>query len=211
MSLFNKCDDDYIRISRRPNNIQENGAAVSAATAALVYSGEKVEFDDFLYALFAGYINRECKTFNIRCLIMTVIGAAALIRTIILTIVSLMDTMEPNDASGSFWTHGSVGISLLIAILFLALAYYVRHCTEKYMKALKAAENGSLSCYRYCCYFRLIYEDTSGDGVSYEYYIDLGGFAVTLTDSLKKAPKSDHALAAVVDIDGKDYFFMFKV
>lgn len=209
MALF----DDYEDIANRPKVIQSNGAAISPDTEKFVYGGETVDFDIFMRSSFEKYVNDECKHMNFWVGLMVVISIASFLMGAVPSVKSIIAAValfKETKAMSLALPFGSIGATLLFTVGFLAVAYFIKHLSVKYKKALEAAENGLIRCYKYHFYYKLRYKDTSGDGVSYEYYADLGDFAVLLENSLKKIEKSKYIFGAVVNIDGKDLFFLFK-
>lgn len=205
--------DDYVDIAKRPKILQGNGAVISPEMEKFVYGGEAVDFDVFMHSSFEKYIKAECKNMNFWAALMVVIsivsflmGAVPSVKSVIAAVALFKETKAMSLALPIEY----IGATLLFTVVFLAVAYFIKHLSVKYKKALEAAENGFIRCYKYHFYYKLRYKDTSGDGVSYEYYADLGDFAVPLENSLKKIEKRKYIFGAVVNIDGKDLFFLFK-
>ncbi|MGN0609576.1 MAG: hypothetical protein ACI4J6_10245 [Oscillospiraceae bacterium] len=206
-------DNDYVDIDKRPKVIQSNGAVISPDTEQFVYGGEEVDFDAFMYSSFEKYVNDECRHMNFWAGIMTAIGIVTLIicaASSIKSIIAAVALFKKTEAMSLALPLGSIGATLFFAVLFFAVAYFIKHLSDKYKRALEAAGNGMTRCYKYHFFYKLRYKDTSGDGVSYEYYADLGSFAVPLENSLRKIEKSKHIFGAVIEMDGKERFFLFK-
>ena len=206
-------DNDYVDIDKRPKVIQSNGAVISPDTEQFVYGGEEVDFDAFMYSSFENYVNDECKHMKFWAGVMTAVGIGTLVlfaASSIKSIIAAVALFKETKAMSLALPFGTVGAALLFAVIFFAAAYFIKHLSDKYKRALEAAGNGMTRCYRYHFFYKLRYKDTSGDGVSYEYYADLGNFAVPLENSLRKIEKSKHIFGAVIEMDGKERFFLFK-
>ncbi|MCI5904749.1 MAG: hypothetical protein MRZ61_06380 [Oscillospiraceae bacterium] len=170
MALFD--DNDYVDIDKRPKVIQSNGAVISPDTEQFVYGGEEVDFDAFMYSSFENYVKDECKFMNFWAGVMTTVGVVSLLMgaaSSIKSVIAAVALFKETKAMSLALPFGTVGAALLFAVIFFAAAYFIKHLSDKYKRALEAARNGMTRCYRYHFFYKLRYKDTSGDGVSYEY------------------------------------------
>lgn len=205
--------DDCVDIDKKPKILQCNGAVIAPEMEKFVYGGEAVDFDAFMYEYFEQYIKDECKKMKFWAGVMTVIGIVSLLMgaaSSVQSIIAAVALFKETEALSLVLPFESIGATLLFAVVFFAVAYFFKRNYDKYKQVLETANNGLVRCYKYRFYYKLRYKDTSGDSVSYEYYADLGDFAVPLENSLRKTEKSRYLLGAVINIDGKDKFFAFK-
>lgn len=104
-------------------------------------------------------------------------------------------------------------IALITAVLGVA-ALKVSSGMEKrrkmYDEAIKTVIPQYSECYQYKLHQMLRYGDGDDDVVGYEYYLDLGNFYAELFDPSEKWQRAEYVYTVIININGRDIFFLFN-
>lgn len=186
-----KVTEDFISISERPKIVQPDGQPVSAETAEYIYKGELCAFDGEQYAALKKHIRRRRFVYIVITVFIAACGAAFAAGAFL------------GGAPRSFKEMRNFVFILAVGIAFIAVAVLVGRLYNKDTTALKAAERGNIR-YKYHNKLRYEYKDAEKD-TRYDYYADLGDFAVNIPQAAAYAP---YAVGAVISVDDNDCFYL---
>lgn len=189
-----KVTEDFVSISERPKIIQPDGQPILPETAEYIYNGESCAFDGEQYNALKKHIRRGQFVYAVIMVFVAACGAAFAAGAFCGGVPRSLKDMRD-----------SVFI-LAVGIVLIALAVLMGRFYNKDTTALKSAENGHIRCFRYKYHNKLRYEYKDFDkDTRYDYYADLGDFAVDIPQAAAYAP---YAVGAVISVDDNDCFYL---
>ena len=200
---------DCTVITSRPPLIQQDCLEINPAARAYITAGAPCECSPMFLEELKAHI-RDSRKGSMICVVIMLIFAGVMLLCLLSegsAMILARAFRVDSEGVSMHWTiqPGLFTLPLLAAGL-IALSVLLLRRRNHFLRVIEEAERGNILCFRHDVrdILRYEYKDTDGDSV-YEYYADLGGFAVQLT---QKTQYSRTAVGVIAQAGVKEYFFL---
>lgn len=206
---MNKTDGilDCTRITSRPVVIQQDCFEVDKRAEQYIFAGEPCRCTPSVVEELRKRVMQGRSSALVCAVIMLVFAGVMLMCFLSECAIVGIQGLISGEGFSCVWTGQLLSLSMpVIAVGMVILSVMLLRRRDTFRHAVEEAERGNVLCY---CYrvrdiLRYEYKDADNDTV-YEYYADLGGFAVKLSQKTQYSPV---ATGVVAQVGGKRWFFL---
>lgn len=209
-------DNHVSDITQKPELYQMNNSPLNPSVEKYILKAKTCTMDERLYNAFCSSINKTTSLSDILSVLLKVFGilsfvsvSVPLISIIILVveIIHFPDNCYPATLLiPIFITIGTVGTGLAL----IKVSSKMKEQHNSFIDAMNSVKPRFTECYMYKRrqIFRYAYEGV--DSTEYRYFIDLKDFYVELPNPSEKWERAEYVYAVIININGKDMFFLFN-
>lgn len=200
---------DCTVITERPKIIQQDCLEVAPQARSFITAGTPCKCTPMLLEQLKTHIQSGRKGSLICIVIMLVVAGIMLLCFLSEYAAAAAAQIFRLDSEGLYIHLSGQAVSTVLPVLavgLVLLSILLLRRRRAFLRVIEEAERGNVLWFRYDVrdILRYEYRDTDNDTV-YEYYADLGGFAVKLTQKTMYSPT---AVGVLAEVGGKEYFFL---
>ncbi|MGN1340663.1 MAG: hypothetical protein ACI4WS_10255 [Oscillospiraceae bacterium] len=199
---------DCTVITSRPALIQQDCLDVNPQAREYITAGVPCNCTPMLLELLKAHI-RDSRKGSMLCIVIMLVFAGVMLMCFFSECAAMIlehsFRVDGEGVSISWAIQPGLLTMPAMAVGLIVLSILLIRRRDHFLRVIEEAERGNILCFRYAVrdILRYEYRDTDGDPV-YEYYADLGGFAVKLS---QKKKYSRTATGVLAQAGGKEYFF----
>ncbi|MGN1303472.1 MAG: hypothetical protein ACI4YB_00405 [Oscillospiraceae bacterium] len=209
-------DNHVSDITQKPELYQMNNSPLNPSVEKYILKAKTCTMDERLYNAFCSSINKTTSLSDILSVLLKVFGILSFVSvsipliSIVILIIGMIRFPDNSYPAALlipiFIALGTVGTGL--ALIKVSAKMKEQH--NSFTDAMNSAKPRFSECYVYKRrqIYRYAYDGI--DSTEYRYFIDLRDFYVELPNPSEKWERAEYVYAVIININGKDMFFLFN-
>lgn len=198
---------DCTRITSRPAVIQQDCFEADKRAEPYISAGEPCRCTPSVVEELKKRVAKSRSSTLVCAVILLVFAGVLLMCFLSKCVIVGVQGLISGEGFSCVWTGHFLSLTMPgLAVGLVLLSVILLRRRNMFLHAVEEAERGNVLCYSYRVrdILRYEYKDSDSDTV-YEYYADLGGFAVKLAQKTQYSPV---ATGVVAQVGGKRWFFL---